>query len=54
MIELVLANLIVFVLLYLKGNANAKYLSAAVNINETKETVTDININIMFIAYKIV
>ena len=42
-VELVLANLIVFVLLYRKGNANAKYLSAAANIKVTKEILIDID-----------
>ena len=42
-IEIILAHLIVFLLLYLKGNANAKYLSAAAKINVTKEILIDID-----------
>ena len=43
MVETILAYLIVFVLLYLKGNANAKYLSASLKINVTKEILIDID-----------
>ena len=43
MIEITLASLIVFRPLYVNGNANAKYLSAAANINVTKEILMDID-----------
>ena len=43
MIEITLASLIVFRHLYVNGNANAKYLSAAANINVTKEILIDID-----------
>ena len=42
MIEIILAHLVVFIPLYLNGNANAKYLSAAAKINVTKEILMDI------------
>ena len=43
MVEITLASLIVFIPLYLKGNANAKYLSTAAKINVTKEILIDID-----------
>ena len=43
MVEIILAHLVVFIPLYLKGNANAKYLSAAANIKVTKEILIDID-----------
>ena len=43
MIEITLASLIVFRPLYVNGNANAKYLSAAANIKVTKEILIDID-----------
>ena len=43
MVEIILASLIVFRPLYVNGNANAKYLSAAANINVTKEILMDID-----------
>ena len=45
MVEITLASLIVFIPLYLNGNANAKYLSAAANIKVTKEILIDIDAN---------
>ena len=43
MIEITLASLIVFMPLYINGNAKAKYLSAAAKINVTKEILIDID-----------
>ena len=42
-VEIILAHLVVFIPLYLNGNANAKYLSAAAKINVTKEILIDID-----------